>query len=128
MCFLENKSIVFTILPFESIINLKRRDIMPTTTINFKVDEEVKEQAQEIFKEMGLNMTTAFNMFLAKTIQERQLPFQPTANRKTEVAWEELSPIIQEKIDFAISEIENGKNYSIQDLVKNKDKLRNMYE
>lgn len=128
MCFLENKSVVFTILPFESIINLKRRDIMPTTTINFKVDEEVKEQAQEIFKEMGLNMTTAFNMFLAKTIQERQLPFQPTANKKTEVVWEELSPIIQEKIDFAISEIGNGENYSIQDLVKNKEKLRNMYE
>lgn len=101
---------------------------MPTTTINFKVDEKVKEQAQEIFKEMGLNMTTAFNMFLVKTIQERKLPFQPTANRKPEVDWDELPSIVQEKIDEAIAEMETGASYSVQDLVKNREKLRDLHE
>jgi len=101
---------------------------MTTTTINFKVEEEIKEEAQKIFKEMGLNMTTAFNMFLVKTIQERQLPFQPTANKKPEVEWEELSPLIQEKLDSALSVMETEKTYSIQDLIENKEKLRKKYE
>lgn len=101
---------------------------MSMTTIKFKVDEEVKEEAQKIFKEMGLNMTTAFNMFLIKTIQERQLPFQPTANRKTEIDWEMLPPNIHNKIDEALLELNNENSYTIQDLMKNKEKLRAKYE
>lgn len=101
---------------------------MTMSTINFKVDKEMKEEAQEIFKEMGLNMTTAFTMFLAKTIQERQLPFQPTAHKKSEISWEELSPFLQEKIDEAILKMDEGATYSLEDLKKNKDTLRKHYE
>lgn len=96
---------------------------MTMTTMNFKADEEIKEQAQKIFKEMAMNTTTAFNMFLVKTIQERQLPFHLTAIRKTESDWDELSPIIQEKKDFAIADLRAGAGYSVQDLEENKERL-----
>jgi addiction module RelB/DinJ family antitoxin len=101
---------------------------MATTNINFKVDLEIKEQAQEVFKAMGLNMTTAFNMFLVKTIQDNKLPFQPTAKKDTQIQWEELSPIIQERIDIAISQIKTGKSYSIQELKDRKKDLKEKYE
>lgn len=37
---------------------------MSTTNLNIRTDKDIKEQAKEIFSELGLNMTTAVNMFL----------------------------------------------------------------
>jgi DNA-damage-inducible protein J len=46
-----------------------------TTTINIRVDSDVKKQAQSIFGSLGLDMTTAVNVFLRKAIQARGIPF-----------------------------------------------------
>lgn len=37
---------------------------MSATNLNIRTDKEIKNQAEEIFNELGLNMTTAINMFL----------------------------------------------------------------
>ena len=39
------------------------------------MDKDVKEQADRIFAELGLNMTTAINLFLRTAIRERGIPF-----------------------------------------------------
>ena len=38
---------------------------MATTNLNIRTDKEIKDQAEMIFNELGLNMTTAINMFLS---------------------------------------------------------------
>ncbi|MFT8705460.1 type II toxin-antitoxin system RelB/DinJ family antitoxin [Bifidobacterium aquikefiricola] len=48
-----------------------------TATIAIRTDVETKREAQELFKDMGMDMTTAINMFLRQTISEHRLPFQP---------------------------------------------------
>lgn len=48
---------------------------MPTTTMNIRMDAEVKKEAQELFSEFGLDMTTAINLFLRQSIRERSIPF-----------------------------------------------------
>ena len=48
---------------------------MATTNLNIRTDKDVKEQADKIFAELGLNMTTAINMFLRTTIREHGIPF-----------------------------------------------------
>ena len=48
---------------------------MTTTNLNIRTDKEIKEQADKIFSELGLNMTTAINMFLRTTIRENGIPF-----------------------------------------------------
>jgi DNA-damage-inducible protein J len=48
---------------------------MATTNLNIRIDKKVKEQAEAIFSELGLNMTTAVNMFLRTTIRENGIPF-----------------------------------------------------
>lgn len=45
------------------------------TNMNIRMNREVKNQAQEIFNELGLDMTTAINLFLRKAIRVRGLPF-----------------------------------------------------
>ena len=48
---------------------------MATTNLNIRTDKEIKDQAERIFLELGLNMTTAINMFLRTTIRENGIPF-----------------------------------------------------
>lgn len=47
-----------------------------TSVINVNVPIEVKEEANNIFNSLGLNMSTAINMFLKRTIYERGIPFE----------------------------------------------------
>ena len=48
---------------------------MATTNLNIRIDKDVKDNADKIFAELGLNMTTAVNMFLRTTIRENGIPF-----------------------------------------------------
>ncbi len=43
---------------------------MVTTNLNIRTDRGVKDQAEIIFSELGINMTTAVNMFLRTTIRK----------------------------------------------------------
>jgi DNA-damage-inducible protein J len=46
-----------------------------TTNLNIRTDKEIKDQAEQIFSELGLSMTTAVNMFLRTSIREHGIPF-----------------------------------------------------
>lgn len=48
---------------------------MATTNLNIRTDKAVKDQAEEIFNELGLTMTTAVNLFLRTAIREQGIPF-----------------------------------------------------
>lgn len=48
---------------------------MATTNLNIRTDKAIKDQAEAIFNELGLNMTTAVNMFLRTAIRENGIPF-----------------------------------------------------
>ena len=45
-------------------------------TVTARVDENVKKEAETLFKKMGLNMSTAMNLFLKKCILEQGIPFE----------------------------------------------------
>jgi len=47
-----------------------------TTAINVNVPTDVKEEATSLFNSLGLNMSTAINMFLKRAIYERGIPFE----------------------------------------------------
>jgi len=52
---------------------------MPTLkqNVNVKIDASVKEQAVRLLELMGIDQTTAIDMFYRQIIVERKLPFQP---------------------------------------------------
>ena len=47
-----------------------------TSAININVDSNVKKEATELFNSLGLNMSTAINLFLRKSIAEGGIPFE----------------------------------------------------
>lgn len=49
---------------------------MESANLNIRTDKEVKLAAEKIFEALGLNMTTAVNMFLRQTIRENGIPFE----------------------------------------------------
>ena len=53
---------------------------METTNLNIRTDKEVKAAAERIFEALGLNMSTAVNIFLRQTIRENGLPFELRLN------------------------------------------------
>ena len=58
---------------------------MKSTNLNILTDKEVKIAAERIFEELGLNMTTAINIFLRQTILENGIPFEVKLNVPNDV-------------------------------------------
>ena len=53
---------------------------MKNVNVTLRVDEDLKKQADTLFSELGLNLTTAFNIFLRQSVREQQIPFRVTKN------------------------------------------------
>ena len=53
-----------------------------TTTITFRTDAELKADVEEIFDDIGMNMSTAFNCFLSKVRDVGGMPFALTRKSK----------------------------------------------
>jgi DNA-damage-inducible protein J len=51
------------------------------TNINIRLDKNLKEQAEKLLSELGMNMTTAFNIFLRQTVREGKIPFEISVSR-----------------------------------------------
>lgn len=64
--------------------------------MSFRVDKELKRQADKLFKELGLNTSVALNMFLSQCVRNQALPFVP-------------------------SRIDKGNSKEIEELESNKD-------
>ena len=57
--------------------------------INIRVNDEVKKEAETIFKSLGLNMSVEMNLFVKKCINEKGIPFDlKIPNRETIEAME----------------------------------------
>jgi DNA-damage-inducible protein J len=53
---------------------------MPTTNITIRMDQELKQQAEQMFNDMGMNMTTAFTIFTKAVVRQGKLPFEVVAD------------------------------------------------
>lgn len=67
----------------------KGSDIMAKTTssnISIRMDSDLKAAAEELFAELGMNISTAFNIFVRQALRERGIPFkitERTPNKET---------------------------------------------
>lgn len=74
---------------------------MATVTMSIRMDTELKKQAEAMFSDMGLNMTTAMNMFLRQVVRQGRIPFEIATdipNSETLAAIKEMDDMISGKI------------------------------
>ena len=60
--------------------------------INIRVNDEVKKEAESIFKSLGLNMSVAMNLFLKKCINENDLEKRINKFMEYSVNYSRLTP------------------------------------
>lgn len=76
---------------------------MATTSITIRMDENLKKQAEILFEDMGLNMTTAFTIFTKAVIRQNKIPFEIVADPFYS---ESNMKVLQQRI----ADIESGKS------------------
>ena len=82
------------------------------SNVSFRIDTELKNQADALFPALGLNMTTAFNMFLRQSVREGRIPFEATIN----VPNSDTIAAMLETIRLANDP--STKTYSVEDALK----------
>ncbi len=58
---------------------------MAKVSANISIDTEVKAQAQVLFADLGMDLSTAVNIFLRQAIRENGIPFEITRERPNAV-------------------------------------------
>ena len=75
---------------------------MKTTTIQTRIDTDLKKNAENILSSIGLDITSAIRLFLTQCVVQRRLPFQAVApeepNEETIAAMQEAEDIASGKI------------------------------
>ena len=77
--------------------------------INIRLDETLKTQAEVLFAEMGMNMTTAINLFIRQAIRERAIPFKIDVNPVANDFTIEEKKIIEEGLRQSLADIKAGR-------------------
>lgn len=49
---------------------------MTSTTLNVRTDKDLKEAARKLYSDMGLDLSTAVNMFLRQSVVDNGIPFR----------------------------------------------------
>ena len=53
---------------------------MAQTMVNFRMDSDLKKSMEQVCKDMGMSMTTAFTIFATKVSREKRIPFEISAD------------------------------------------------
>lgn len=94
---------------------------MSQTLVNIRMDENVKKEMEETCKELGITMSSAFNMFARKMCREKRIPFEVSidpfySKQNIKAIQESISQINQGKtVKKSIDELEAmaDEEYSI---------------
>lgn len=84
---------------------------MCTTTLHLRIDEDLKNQASEVFENLGMDLPTAIRIFLHKSVMEDGMPFELRNKRsdsdRIPCSWtlEEL----KKQLNLSMNEIAQGK-------------------
>jgi len=47
-----------------------------TTNLSIRIDRDLKEEADQVFNAMGMNLTTAVNIFVRQAVRQKKIPFE----------------------------------------------------
>ena len=84
-----------------------------TINVTIRLDREVKEQAETMFNNFGMNLSTAFNIFARQALRQGKIPFEiydPFYSEKNQV-----------ELSRRIADIEAGANICVHELIEIED-------
>ena len=70
-----------------------------TTNISIRMDSDLKARADSLFDELGMNLSTAFNIFVRQSLRDGKIPFEISVrqpNKETVAAMLEAERIAKD--------------------------------
>ena len=71
---------------------------MSTSNMSIRIDSDVKAKAQALFSALGIDMTTAINIFLRQAIQPQGIPFNVTLTKPNQETLDAMAEVVDMKI------------------------------
>ena len=94
------------------------------TSVNIKMDVELRDAAKALFGEMGLDMTTAVNLFLIAALKEQGLPFAVTVKPNQAAVQSYFDEYVAQKVRAAMAEAQNGEGDGVSEFA---ERMRNKH-
>jgi DNA-damage-inducible protein J len=92
-----------------------------TTSVTMRLDSEDKRKAEQLFNSLGLNMTTAFTMFIKQSLLCEGLPFDVSLHNKSGDSDEYFySKANRAHLDRSVEQLKSGKT-SIHEIIEVED-------
>ena len=66
--------------------------------MSIRIDSDVKAKAQALFSALGIDMTTAINIFLRQAIQHQGIPFNVTLTKPNQETLDAMAEVVDMKI------------------------------
>lgn len=79
---------------------------MASTNINIRMDADLKKQFETFCTDIGMTMTTAFNVFAKKVVREQRIPFEISSETPNAETIEAIREVKRMKADPGL-----GKTY-----------------
>lgn len=87
---------------------------MESLTLNVRVDANDKKSFEKFCNSVGMNVSTAINMFIKAVLREQRLPFEVKSNNFDDIIYDKLKEAELEMNNnskrFTIDDISNSMN------------------
>lgn len=80
---------------------------MASTTVNIRMDADLKQKFEDFCEDMGMSMTTAFTIFAKKAVREYRIPFEVGGENPNDETIEAIHEVQRMKEDPTL-----GKTYA----------------
>ena len=85
-------------------------DMAQTINVTIRLDRDVKDNAEKLFNDLGMNLSTAFNVFARQALRQGKIPF--------EIYDPFYSPNNQAELSRRMADVEVGKNLTAHELIE----------
>ncbi len=90
---------------------------MATTNINIRMDSDLKKQFETFCADMGMSMSTAFNVFAKKAVREYRIPFEIGAELPNAETREAIMEVQKMKADPTLGKTYTDVDAMMEDLL-----------
>ena len=88
-----------------------------TTKVNIRMDADLKRQFEAFCADMGMSMTTAFNIFAKKAVREYRIPFEIGGEMPNAETIEAMREVQQMKADPSLGKTYNNVDQMMEELL-----------
>ena len=86
--------------------------------VSIRMDDNLKKQAEELFNDLGMNLTTAFTIFVKQAIREQGIPFEITREIPNNETMEAIKEVQQMKQNPSLGRSYTDVDAMMEELLK----------